>query len=207
MMARAGSRGTHQAVDESRRTELVLAAARLFRLNGYERTTVRELADAVGLRSGSLFHYFRNKEEILLAVMANGIQSVIDEGHALMLRYEQPAERLEGLFRLHMSSLINGVGGDAMHAMIYEWRSLTPQAREQIQQLSTAYEQLWHRAINDVVALGLVQGDPAIIRKQVLGGMNFTVRWYRPDGRLNAEQVTRELLRAALPGLAQHLGL
>lgn len=204
MMPSGGSRGAAPFADESRRTELILVAARLFRLNGYERTTVRELAEAVGLRSGSLFHYFRNKEEILLAVMANGIQSVIDEGQALMARHEQPAERLEGLFRLHMSSLINGVGGDAMHAMIYEWRSLTPQARAQIQQLSTAYEQLWNRTINEAVAQGLLQGDPAIIRKHVLGGMNFTVRWYRPDGRLSAEQVTEQMLRAALPGLARH---
>ncbi|NYT57569.1 TetR/AcrR family transcriptional regulator [Alcaligenaceae bacterium] len=204
MTATAGSREAATPAEESRRTELILVAARLFRLNGYERTTVRELAEAVGLRSGSLFHYFRNKEEILLAVMANGIQSVIDEGQALMARHEQPAERLEGLFRLHMSSLINGVGGDAMHAMIYEWRSLTPQARAQIQQLSTAYEQLWNRTINEAVAQGLLQGDPAIIRKHVLGGMNFTVRWYRPDGRLSAEQVTEQMLRAALPGLARH---
>lgn len=202
-----GTRGAAPTADDSRRAELILVAARLFRLNGYERTTVRELAEAVGLRSGSLFHYFRSKEEILLAVMANGIQSVIAEGRALMARHEQPAERLEGLFRLHMDSLINGVGGDAMHAMIYEWRSLTPQAREQIQQLSTDYEQLWDRAINEAVAQGLLQGDPAIIRKHVLGGMNFTVRWYRPDGRLSAEQVTEQMLRAALPGLARHLKL
>ncbi|WP_041682588.1 TetR/AcrR family transcriptional regulator [Pusillimonas sp. T7-7] len=207
MMRSASSRAAPMAADESRHTELILAAARLFRRNGYERTTVRELADAVGLRSGSLFHYFRNKEEILLAVMANGIQSVIDEGQALMARHEQPADRLEGLFRLHMASLINGVGGDAMHAMIYEWRSLSPEARAQIQELSTAYEQLWHRAINEAAAVGLVQGDPAIIRKQVLGGMNFTVRWYRPDGRMSADEVTEQMLRAALPGLARHLGL
>ena len=199
--------GAASTANDSRRTEVILTAARLFRHNGYERTTVRELADAVGLRSGSLFHYFRTKEEILVAVMANGIQSVIDEGQALMARHAQPAERLERLFRLHMASLISGVGGDAMHAMIYEWRSLSPQARAQVQELSTAYEQLWHRAINDAVTSGLVQGDAAIIRKHVLGGMNFTVRWYRPGGRLSADEVIEQMLRAALPGLAQHLGL
>ena len=192
---------------DGRREAVILTAARLFRHNGYERTTVRELAEAVGLQSGSLFHYFRTKEEILVAVMANGIQSVIDEGQGIMARHEQPAQRLERLFRLHMASLISGVGGDAMHAMIYEWRSLSPQGRAQVQQLSTAYEQLWHRAIDDAVTCGLVQGDAAIIRKHVLGGMNFTVRWYQPGGRLSADEVIEQMLRAALPGLAQHLGI
>lgn len=191
--------------DDDRRTMVILAAAGLFRQNGYERTTVRELADAVGLRSGSLFHYFRNKEEILVAVMANGIQSVIDAGRELMRCEEHAADRLAGLFRLHMASLIRGRGGDAMHAMIYEWRSLSAPAREQIKQLSDAYEQLWHQAIDDAAACGLVQGDAAVIRKHVLGGMNFTVRWYREGGRLDAEALIEQMLHAALPGVVRHL--
>lgn len=192
------------ANDDGRRAAVILTAARLFRENGYERTTVRELADAVGLRSGSLFHYFRNKEEILVAVMANGIQSVIDEGRKLMKQPTQPSERLEGLFRLHMDSLISGVGGDAMHAMIYEWRSLSPTARVKIQQLSSAYEQLWHAAVSDALASGLLHGDAFIIRKQVLGGMNSIVRWYRPDGRLSADDLVEQLMLAAFPCLADH---
>lgn len=191
--------------EADRRGRVIAAAARLFRRNGYERTTVRELADAVGLRSGSLFHHFRSKEEILVAVMATGIQWVIDAGGEIMRRHEDPAERLAALFRLHMDSLINGGGGDAMHAMIYEWRSLSAGSRQQIGQLSDAYEKLWHQAIGDVVASGLVQGDAAIIRKQVLGGMNCSVRWYREDGRLAASELTDEMLRAALPGVAQYL--
>ena len=165
---------------------------------------MRELAEAVGLRSGSLFHYFRNKEEILVAVMANGIQSVIDEGRELMQQPTQPSERLEGLFRLHMNSIISGVGGDAMHAMIYEWRSLSPPARMQIQKLSSAYEQLWHTAIGDAVASGLLHGDAFIIRKHVLGGMNSIVRWYRPDGRLSADELVEQLMLAAFPCMARH---
>jgi AcrR family transcriptional regulator len=192
------------ASDDNRRAAVILTAARLFRQNGYERTTVRELAEAVGLRSGSLFHYFRNKEEILVAVMANGIQSVIDEGRELMQQPTQPSERLEGLFRLHMNSIISGVGGDAMHAMIYEWRSLSPPARMQIQKLSSAYEQLWHTAIGDAVASGLLHGDAFIIRKHVLGGMNSIVRWYRPDARLSADELVEQLMLAAFPCMARH---
>ncbi len=100
------------------RTRIILTAGRLFHRHGYERTTVRELADAVGLKSGSLFHHFRSKEEILVAVMANGIQSVIDEARALLARHSDPAQRLEGMLRLHMHSIISGVGGgrcDACH--------------------------------------------------------------------------------------------
>ena len=191
----------HGAPEEDRRTRIILAAGRLFHQYGYERTTVRELAEAVGLKSGSLFHHFRSKEEILVAVMANGIQSVIDEARALLDHNRDPAGRLEGMLRLHMHSIISGVGGDAMHAMIYEWRSLSPEAREPIRRLSEAYEQLWHRVIDDAVACGLARGDPVILRKYLLAGLNSTVRWYRPDGRLAPEDFIEQLLRAALPDL------
>jgi len=100
-----------------------------------------------------------------------------------------------------MHSIISGVGGDAMHAMIYDWRSLSREAREPIEQLSKAYEQLWHEAIDLAVASGLLQGDAAIIRKHLLGGMNATVRWYRPDGRLSAEAFIDQMLQAALPAM------
>ncbi len=88
-----------------------------------------------------------------------------------------------------------------MHAMIYEWRSLSPEAREPIRTLSEAYEQLWHQAIDDAVAHGLARGDPVILRKYLLAGINSTVRWYRPGGRLEPEAFIEQLLRAALPDL------
>lgn len=191
-------------IETDTRTRIILKAGRLFHQHGYERTTVRELADAVGLKSGSLFHHFRSKEEILVAVMANGIQSVIDEARALLAHNHDPAQRLEGMLHLHMHSIISGVGGDAMHAMIYEWRSLSPEAREPIRALSEAYEQLWHQVIDEAVAHGLARGDPIILRKYLLAGINSTVRWYRPDGRLSPEAFIQQLLQAALPDLQPH---
>ena len=59
---------------DSARGRLLREAARLFRDKGYERTTVRDLAAAVGIQSGSLFHHFRSKEEILKAVMVETIR-------------------------------------------------------------------------------------------------------------------------------------
>lgn len=198
----AEKRGPDMAPEDGRRNALVLTAARMFREHGYERTTVRELAAAVGLQSGSLFHHFRNKEEILLAVMANGIQSVIDEGKALLDHHAEPGQRLSGLFRLHMNSLINGPGGDAMHAIIFEWRSVSPEGKTRIRRLSNAYEALWHRAISDAVEAGLIAGDAVLLRKHVLGGMNHMVRWYKPQGRIAPDVFIEEMLKAAFPQLA-----
>lgn len=98
-----------------------------------------------------------------------------------------------------------GVGGDAMHAMIYEWRSLSMESKIVVGKVSDDYEQLWQIAIGDAVACGLLKGDAIIIRKQVLGGLNVTVRWYKPDGRLTADRIIDEMLYAALPSIASRV--
>lgn len=86
----ASSRGTEEAAGSPRRADVIATAGELFRLHGYERTTVRELARAVGLQSGSLFHHFRSKEEILVAVMSEGIEEVLEQGALALAHYQDP---------------------------------------------------------------------------------------------------------------------
>ncbi|OZI44657.1 TetR family transcriptional regulator [Bordetella genomosp. 5] len=201
----AGDAAPAQA-DTTRRQELIRAAGRLFRQQGYERTTVRDLGRAVGLQSGSLFHHFRSKEEILVAVMCNGIQEVIDGGRAAMARFEAPGDRLAALFRVHMWSMLRGDGGDAMNALVYEWRSLSAENKAGVKRLSDAYEAIWQHAVEAAVADGTLRGDPAIIKRSILGAMNLTVQWYRPQGRLAPAEFVDALLVATLPTLRAGAG-
>src|SRR5438552_16025272 len=58
----------------NRRADLVRVAAKLFREKGFDGTTIRDIADAVGMRSGSPFYHFANKHELLMAVMEEGLR-------------------------------------------------------------------------------------------------------------------------------------
>ncbi len=195
-----------EGTESGRRDEVIRAAARLFRLHGFERTTVRELAREVGLQSGSLFHHFRSKEEILVAVMNNGIQEVIDDGTRALGTYNKPADRLAGLFRVHMWSMLQGAGGDAMNALVYEWRSLSPSGQKDVKALSDQYEAMWQSVMAEAVESGLLQGDARVIKRCVLGAMNLTVQWYKPDGRLSPAAFIDAMLQAALPAIPAEAG-
>lgn len=190
-----------ESAESERRRELVLTAGRLFCKHGYERTTVRELARAVGLQSGSLFHHFRSKEEILVAVMNNGIQEVIDDGERALARYSAPADRLAALFRVHMWSMLQGAGGDAMNALVYEWRSLSAPSQAAVKALSDHYEAMWQSVVADAVSAGLMKGDARVIKRCVLGAMNLTVQWYKPGGRLAPAEFVDAMLLASIPAL------
>ncbi|MDH1520523.1 TetR/AcrR family transcriptional regulator [Achromobacter mucicolens] len=195
-----------EGAETQRRRELVLAAGRLFSKRGYERTTVRELAKAVGLQSGSLFHHFRSKEEILVAVMNNGIQEVIDLGEKALDCYAVPADRLAALFRVHMWSMLHGAGGDAMNALVYEWRSLSAPSQASVKVLSDRYEAMWQSVVAGAVQAGLLRGDARVIKRCVLGAMNLTVQWYKPGGRLAPAAFIDAMLQAALPALPAGAG-
>ncbi|KRC85844.1 HTH-type transcriptional repressor KstR2 [compost metagenome] len=195
-----------EGADSERRKELVLTAGRLFSRRGYERTTVRELARAVGLQSGSLFHHFRSKEEILVAVMNNGIQEVIDLGERALACYDVPADRLAALFRVHMWSMLHGAGGDAMNALVYEWRSLSGPSQAAVKVLSDRYEAMWQSVVAAAVEVRLISGDARVIKRCVLGAMNLTVQWYKPGGRLAPAEFIDAMLQAALPALPAGAG-
>ena len=93
----------HQEAN-SRRMELIRAAAKLFRDQGYERTTVRDLGNAVGLQSGSLFYHFRTKEEILVAVMALGITATTEQLALALATAPDTRSKLAALFHVHLHS-------------------------------------------------------------------------------------------------------
>lgn len=93
-----------------------------------------------------------------------------------------------------------------MNALVYEWRSLSPAARGGVKALSDRYEDMWQDAVDDALRAGLVDGDARVIKRYLLGGLNLTVQWYRPQGRLAPGDFIEAMLRAALPGLPPGTG-
>ena len=107
----------------SAKGRLMRAAAHLFKTKGYERTTVRELGAAVGIQSGSLFHHFKSKEDILLGVMEETIIINMARMHEALKQSESIKERLLSLITCELESVHKDTG-EAMSVLVYEWRSL-----------------------------------------------------------------------------------
>ncbi len=93
---------------DSARGKLLQVAAHLFRNKGYERTTVRDLAGAVGIQSGSIFHHFKSKDEILRAVMEETIRYNTALMHAALADAGNVRERVLALIRCELQSIMGG---------------------------------------------------------------------------------------------------
>lgn len=182
-------------MDDSPRGRLLSAAAHLFRTRGFERTTVRDLAQAVGIQSGSIFHHFKTKEEILRCVMEEVIHFNTDRMKSALAQATGAREKLQALILCELVS-INGATGEAMAVLIYEWRSLKPDSQRYILTLREHYEQLWLTTLEEAKAAGLVQAhvDTFILRRYLTGALSWSNYWYKPDGALSLDQLAEQAL-------------
>ena len=191
----------NDADDTSRRSLILKAAAKLFREHGYERTSVRQIAEALGMTSGSLFYHFATKEELLVAVMEGGVRDIMQSVRDGLAGETRLPERLLSMVRSHLKALL-GPRLDAMTVLLYEWRSLSPAAQSRVLALRDAYEALWMEPINEAVVLGLVESDAVLVRQTVLGALNWTAQWYRPEGRLDVDALAQSMYAMLFPRVA-----
>lgn len=187
--------------DNGRKDTILATAASQFRRRGYERTSVREIAQALGMTSGSLFYHFATKEELLVVIMEEGVRDIMQSVRDGLVGEARLPERLLSMVRSHLKALL-GPRLDAMTVLLYEWRSLSPTAQTRVMTLRDAYEALWMAPINEAAALGLVDADAVLVRQTVLGALNWTAQWYRPSGRLDLDLLAERMFSMLFPRVA-----
>ena len=180
---RGRPRKTAEERDEGNRRQALLAAtARLFRLQGFDATSTRDIATAAGMRSGSPFYHFENKQALLAAVMREGMRSALERqtlATAALPAQAAPRERLSVLVRNHFEVLL-GPDSDFIPVMLYEWRRLDPDQVGEVTALKDAYEAAWVPVLSSLHASGQLAGDPVLVRLMIFGALNWAVQWYRP---------------------------
>jgi len=142
--------------DGNRRQDLVKAAAQLFRRHGFNGTSTRDIACAVGMHSGSLFCHFKSKDALLYEVMQKGMRSALARQTIVLLSEHDAATTLRQLIRSHFDTLL-GPNSDFMHAVLYESRSLDTQQRHVIAKLQGDYEAAWMSVLQELSLTGCLQ--------------------------------------------------
>ncbi|MEC5160679.1 TetR/AcrR family transcriptional regulator [Janthinobacterium sp. CG_S6] len=177
--------------DGNRRADLIRVSARLFRDRGYDGTTIRDIADAVGMRSGSPFYHFKSKQEILAAVMEEGLLSCLPAVELIVGGALPPRQKFHALVRAHLETVL-GDGHDFIPVLLYDWRSLSPELREGIVALRDRYDRVWQSALSELKRAGQVKSDSKVARLLLLGAINFSVQWYQPGKGCTLDQLADE---------------
>lgn len=167
--------------DGNRRVELVNAAARLFRRQGFDGTSTRDIAAAVGMHSGSPFYHFKSKGALLHAVMDEGMRSAILRQTAALAAAAQDAPDAAALLRVlirnHFDVLL-GTGSDFIPVMLYESRSITAKQRASLARLQGDYESVWEPVLQALSSDGRLQCPVKLARLLIFGALNWSVQWF-----------------------------
>jgi AcrR family transcriptional regulator len=182
---------SRRADDAGRRGQLVRESARLFREKGYDATSVRDIAAATGLQSGSWVYHFKTKQDILAAVMEEGLQQALERIEAIARERLPPREYFRALVRTHLDTLL-GPGQDFIPVLLYDWRSLDKRGRERVIALQKRYEQIWDDVIRQLQRSGDWTMPTRVDRLMMFGALNWIVQWYRPRGPLSVAQLVDE---------------
>ena len=184
------------------RARVLDEAARLFLARGYAETTLRDIADAAGVKAGSIYYHFDSKEELLGEVLDQGISRItvtLDE--ALAKSADDARSRLEAAITAHLSALFEHGPYTAAHVGVFHG---APEAvRRAGIPARDAYEKRWTDLIEGAADAGLVEDsiDRNVARVALLGMMNATLDWYRPDGPSGLDQVAETMAAVGLAGL------
>lgn len=168
---------------ERRRADIIQAALEAVRVNGYHATTLDDIADRIGVRKGALYHYFQDKDAILLACHRESLRA-LDRIVASSRTLDSPAAQLEYLVREHVRVMAEQLAGSPL---ALEVTSLPPEARREVIEGRDRFE----AELRAVVREGIRQGefrevDPKIVVFALLGAVNWIARWYRPGGTITA---------------------
>jgi TetR/AcrR family transcriptional regulator, cholesterol catabolism regulator len=173
------------------RLPLVLdEAARLFRAKGYEGATVREIARAAGMLPGSLYCHFATKEELLKAVYVRGVEQISEAVDAATQRHSDPWARLEAACVAHLEAILRE--DDYAQVVIRVRPSDAPAVQQELVLLRNQYEALFTALVR---ALPLApRTDRHALRLMLMGALNWSQTWYRPDGRFDPRTIARKFV-------------
>ena len=186
----------------SRRDELLDLAATMFAERGLRATTVRDIADSAGILSGSLYHHFSSKEEMVDELLRGFLDWLFARYEEIVATEPNPLERLKGLFMASFEAI------EDRHAQVViyqdEAKRLMGQPRfSYVEERNREQRKMWLALLNQGVDEGYFRPDIDVdlVYRFIRDTTWVSVRWYEPGGPLTAEEVGRQYLSIVLGGI------
>lgn len=185
-----------------RRDEVLQVAAALFAEKGFAGTSTNDIAEALGIKGGSVYYYIDSKEGLLFELMEDVYGLLLAALDEILSSDDTTLGKLRRLIDLHVTGMAEHRHRGAL--ILDEARSLTPGHREVVARHAAAYEDGLAGVIEQGQREGLIDAaiDPKLATKALLGAGNWINRWYREGGSWSPHDVSTQYARIFLFGLA-----
>ena len=182
------------------REDILEAAAQVFRQKGFHGASMQDIASAVSLQKASLYHHVSSKQEILLALLDRALELLLERISSISNQDISADAKLQQMVRAYLRILTENM--DLSSVLLFEHRSLERKQHARHVPNRDKFEALWRTVLEEGVAARLFKcDDPALSTRAILGIMNWTITWYRPEGALEIDQIADHYSNLLLNGL------
>jgi len=186
---------------ESRRDQILKAATRIFSEKTYHGTTLKDIADAVGMLKGSLYYYIASKEKLLADIILEAVHTLNED----LVRVENanlsPVERLRQIVREHVK--FNAIYREAGTLFVTEKNVISSLEMGELMESFERRDKLLARTLNEAIEMGLYRPvDVRITSLAIVGLCNSVLFWVRPSGRLSYDDIANSFFELIHDGLS-----
>lgn len=189
----------------ARKADLIEAALQVFSEKGYDRASLQDIAERVGILKGSVYYYFQSKEQLLFGVVRFVHDQFLDNARTLAAKSGDPLTRLRNLLIGHAIFICDNI--DRAVVFLREMDALPPEQQARILGPDHAYQ----RVFRDLIIAGQSQGqipedvNPKLATLWILGALNWLHRWYRSDRPEGPESVATQFAEQLTRGVASSM--
>jgi AcrR family transcriptional regulator len=182
------------------RDDILDAAAQVFRQKGFHGASMADIAETVQLQKASLYHHVSSKQEILLALLDRALDMLFEQIDIIAKQPMPADEKLRQMVQVYLRLLAEN--SDLSSVLLFEHRSLEPAQHRRHIPNRDRFESLWRDVLEDGIRAGIFNcSDTGIAVRALMGILNWTLTWYRPDGSLAIEQIADQYTGLLLHGL------
>lgn len=182
------------------RDDILEAAAQVFRQKGFHGASMNDIAEAVNLQKASLYHHVSSKQEILFELLDRALELLLERISPIAAQSIPADERLRQMIREYLQILAENT--DLSAVLLFEHRSLEGKQHARHVPNRDKFEALWRNVLADGVrAKKFACDDIPLAARALLGIMNWTITWYRPNGELSIDKIADQYANLLLNGL------
>jgi AcrR family transcriptional regulator len=189
------------AVD--RREVILDRAADLFARQGVAATTVREIADAVGILSGSLYHHFASKDDIVDAIVGSFMTDLVARYDGVLTSTQDPAQRLRGLVVASLETVAGHPHATEIYQNDARYLASTGEGKAPVTENARLIRRAWIGVLEEGVAAGLFRADVpvSVIYPLLRDGLWLTARWFKPTRGYGYDELAEDYLKVFVEGI------